>query len=417
MERVSPFWLVEERERRGERIELRGFGVFIVKPRKSGVGRNPRTGEEVAIPPGKTIRFKPGGKRSGGQDLRDSAKCELSGVPDLPSSAFVRATTTTPNQPAAGRKTRARPPGESQPIPPETSRPGRREWVVASLLLAATLWSTMFAGLSYAGVSAPFFGLFLFSLRRPEILLLGLPFSITFIAILLAHELGHYFACRRYAIRCTLPYFLPLPISIAGTLGAFIRIRSPFPGRRALFDVGIAGPLAGFALVIPALIVGIGRSRLIPKSSLEGSLSFGEPLIFRYMGNLVLGYSPDRQDMIADPIAMAAWFGLLATSLNLLPIWQLDGGHIAYAVFGRNAQRKLSVAAAVGLIAISFLGWPIPSYLVFGLLLLILGWRFRFYHPPTMMDWESLGNARLILALLALAILVLSFTPIPISVP
>ncbi len=292
---------------------------------------------------------------------------------------------------------------------------GGREWLLPTILFATTLLSTTFAGLFYfADVG---FGTLLSRvLWHPTILLLGLPFSLTLITILLAHELGHYFACRYYGIRCTPPYFIPLPVSPAGTLGAFIRIQSPFQHKRALFDVGVAGPLAGFAFAVPALLLGVGLSQVIEKGHLQGTINFGEPLLFRWVGKLMLGYSPGTQDMLAHPIAMAAWFGLLATCLNLFPIWQLDGGHIAYAVFGRRLQRKISIFGAGTLILVSFLGWPLPSYLVFGMILLVFGLRFRFYHPPTLFDEEEIGGGRRAIALLALAILIVSFTPVPISI-
>jgi membrane-associated protease RseP (regulator of RpoE activity) len=288
--------------------------------------------------------------------------------------------------------------------------------VVPGLLFLATFVSTTFAGLFYVVGDGGFIRMIRLSLAHPSLLLSGLPFSVTFLGILLTHELGHFFACRYYGIKCTPPFFIPVPISIAGTLGAFIRIKSPFQHKRALFDVGIAGPLAGFALVVPALFLGIARSRLIPRGSVDGALVFGEPPIFRWVGQIVLGYTPATQDMIADPIAMAAWFGLLATCLNLLPIWQLDGGHIAYAVLGREHQKKLSVVTAVGLVLVSFAGWPVPSYLLFGALLLVLGARFRFYHPPTIFDDEGIGFGRRLLGAVALVVLLVSFTPVPISI-
>jgi membrane-associated protease RseP (regulator of RpoE activity) len=218
-------------------------------------------------------------------------------------------------------------------------------------------------------------------------------------------------------MRCTPPFFIPVPISLIGTLGAFIKIKSPFKNKRALFDVGIAGPLAGFALTIPTLWIGISLSKLIPKGSFPpGGLSFGEPLIFRLFGTLLLGYMPGKQDIVAHPIAMAAWVGLLATSLNLLPIWQLDGGHIAYAVLDRSRQKMVSMFSIALLLILSFCGWPTPSYLLFGVLLLIFGMRARFYHPHTLLDEEELGPGRTFLGLLALLILIASFIPIPISI-
>ncbi|NWG12072.1 MAG: site-2 protease family protein [Acidobacteria bacterium] len=296
--------------------------------------------------------------------------------------------------------------------PPE---PSRRQWFLSASLFAATFLTTTLAGLFHAGGDVDLLTAALAVSAQPSVVLLGLPFSITLMAILLAHELGHFLACRYYGIRCTPPYFIPSPFLFAGTFGAFIRIRSPFADRRALFDVGIAGPLVGFAFVIPALAVGISYSKLIARGSLGGGITFGEPLLFRWLAKIVLGYSPATQDMIAHPIAMAGWLGLLVTCLNLLPIWQLDGGHIAYAVLGREQQRRTSLYATVGLILISFLGWPVPSYLLFGILLLVLGSRFRFYHPATLNDDVRLGRGRLLLGAAALAILLVSFTPVPVS--
>jgi membrane-associated protease RseP (regulator of RpoE activity) len=294
--------------------------------------------------------------------------------------------------------------------------PAPREWGISILLFGITILTTSFAGLFYMAGNVSFFQAVGATLLRPGLLLLGLPFSVPLVMILLAHEMGHFLACRYYGIRCTPPYFIPVPISIAGTFGAFIKIKSPFPNRRALFDVGIAGPLAGFLFVLPALWTGISLSKLIPRGALgSGALNFGEPLIFRLVGKIALHYSPGKHDMLAHPIAMAAWFGLLATSLNLFPIWQLDGGHIAYAIFGRRYQKSISVAALILLMLVSLLGWPTPPYLLFGLLVLIMGARSRFYHPATLLDEEELGPGRLVLGIVAFVILAVSFTPVPIS--
>lgn len=285
-----------------------------------------------------------------------------------------------------------------------------------AFLFLVTFLSTTYAGLFYVNGDEGFLWMMLALFRHPTRLLQGMPFSFTLMAILLAHEMGHFLACRHYGIQCTPPYFIPFPISYAGTFGAFIRIKSPFPHKRALFDVGIAGPLAGFIFALPALAIGISASQLIPKGSMHGNLGFGEPLLFRWVGKMVIGYAPERQDMFAHPIAMAAWFGLLVTSLNLLPIWQLDGGHISYALWGRERQKKVSIGSAVALMLISLAGWPIPSYLVFACLILFFGMRFRFYHPPTLFDEEEIGLAREMLAILALLILIASFTPVPIYI-
>ncbi len=324
------------------------------------------------------------------------------------SSNFPFDSTTPPREPWLAHR------NEHEVLAPVVSSPGRREWLFPVFLFLITFLSTTYAGLFYTLEDQGFIRMALATAFHPTLLLRGLPFSFTLIMILLAHEMGHFLACRHYGIRCTPPYFIPFPMSFAGTLGAFIRIKSHFQHRKALFDVGIAGPLAGFVFALPALVIGIAASQLIPKGSIHGGMGFGEPLLFRWVGKIVLGYAPERQDMIAHPIAMAAWFGLLVTSLNLLPIWQLDGGHISYAVLGRERQKKMSIAAAVGLMLISLAGWPIPSYLVFACLVLFLGWRNHFYHPPTLFEDEKIGSAREFMAILALWILIVCFTPVPI---
>jgi len=291
-----------------------------------------------------------------------------------------------------------------------------KEWFIAAALFCATFVCSSFAGLFYSIGDIGFLAYLRIFFHKPSMILHGLTFSIPLMSILLAHELGHYFACRYYGMQCTPPFFIPVPISITGTLGAFIRIKSPFRHKRALFDIGVAGPLAGFALVFPFLCIGIGLSQLIPRGAYPpGGWSFGEPLIFRFVGTLVLGYDPGRQDMIAHPIAMAAWIGLLVTSLNLLPVWQLDGGHIAYALFGRTRQRQLSIAGIVFLLLLSLRDWRTPSYLLFALLLLIMGWRVRFYHPRTLFDEEKVDSGRILVGILALVIFLVSFIPVPIS--
>ena len=300
--------------------------------------------------------------------------------------------------------------------PPEPA-PSLSQWALSIFLLVLTFCTTNFAGFFYTTG--------FFSLRNPTKLLFPpnlqmlaacISFSFPLIVILSAHELGHYFACRHYGMKCTPPYFIPAPLPLTGTLGAFIKIKSHFRRKKALFDIGIAGPLAGFIFSLPVLWIGISISRLTPKlPSRFTGLTFGEPLIFRLIGIAALGYAPEKQDMIAHPMAMAGWVGLLATSLNLLPIWQLDGGHISYAIFGAKRHKKLSYAAVALLILVSFMGWPTPSYLLFGLILLIIGWRLRFYHPAPLTDEGPLGTGRTILALVALLILILSFTPIPIT--
>jgi membrane-associated protease RseP (regulator of RpoE activity) len=293
--------------------------------------------------------------------------------------------------------------------------PSRREWVISAILFCVTFISMTFAGLFYIG-NAGFFHMLGAVLRQPSLLLYGLPFSFPLISILSAHELGHFFACRYYGMRCTPPFFLPAPFPLTGTLGAFIKIKSAFRHKRALFDIGLAGPLAGFAFAIPTLIIGISRWKLLPKAALaQAGLSVGRPLISQLIGMLVLGHSPGMRELM-NQIAMAGWVGLLATSLNLLPIWQLDGGHIAYAIIGRSRQKALSIIMIVFLMLLGLWGWRAPTYLFISCLLLVIGIRLRFYHPPTLIDDEQLGPGRLLLGLLALVILILSFTPTPIKI-
>jgi membrane-associated protease RseP (regulator of RpoE activity) len=300
---------------------------------------------------------------------------------------------------------------------PEEPGPTTREWMISMVLFFLTVITTTFAGLSYAigdvGLSKAALLLFI----KPSIFLLGVSFSFPLLSILLAHEFGHFFACKYYGMRCTPPYFIPMPIPFTGTLGAFIKIKSGFQNKRALFDVGIAGPIAGFLFSLPVLWIGISLSKLIHKiPSSHHALSFGEPLIFRIIGILAIGYNPQKQDMLPHPMAMAGWVGLLATSLNLFPIWQLDGGHISYAIFGKVWHKRISVVMVSLLMLLSLWGWPTPSYLLFGLLLLIIGLRMKFYHPAPMTELEPLGWGRIILGIFALLILILSFTPVPISI-
>jgi len=302
-------------------------------------------------------------------------------------------------------------------FPPPEPAPSSSQWALSLLLLFLTFCTATFAGLFYATGFLGFRNLtsLLFS-PNPRILTACFSFSFPLIVILTAHELGHYLACRYYGMKCTPPYFIPAPLPLTGTLGAFIKIKSHFRKKKALFDIGIAGPLAGFLFSLPVLWIGISISKVTPKLPPQFTgLSFGEPLIFRLIGIAVLGYAPERQDMIAHPMAMAGWVGLLATSLNLLPIWQLDGGHITYAVFGAERHKKLSFFTVFALIVVSFMGWPTPSYLLFGLVLLFIGWRLRFYHPAPLVDEGPLGSGRTILAFVALLILILSFTPVPIT--
>jgi membrane-associated protease RseP (regulator of RpoE activity) len=242
-------------------------------------------------------------------------------------------------------------------------------------------------------------------------LLNGLWYALTILAILGAHELGHYLACRYYGISATLPYFLPIPFPLTGTAGAFIRIRQPIRTKPALFDIGVAGPLAGFLVVVPALFIGLTFSRVVPLPENFSGMALGEPLLFRAAAWLVWGSVPDHLSLNMHPMAFAAWFGLLATALNLFPIGQFDGGHIAYAALG---PRSLFVTIGTIVIAIGLCFYS-SSWIVWtGLAVALLsafGWR----HPPTWDDHVPLDRTRLWLAFVALVVFVLCFTAAPIE--
>ena len=238
---------------------------------------------------------------------------------------------------------------------------------------------------------------------HPLLLLDALAFSITLMTILLAHELGHYFACRYYGIDASLPYFIPFPSPI-GTLGAFIRIRSPIYTRQALFDVGIAGPLAGFTVLVPALTIGIASSKVVPGIAERGDLTFGVPAIQRAM-ELIWFHGVPSANISLHPVARAAWVGMLATALNLLPIGQLDGGHILYAFTGRW-HKLLSRIFVVALVPLGI--FYSHSWLVWAALLFFFALR-----HPVIFDVTPLDKNRVTLGIIALAIFLLTFTLVP----
>ena len=290
-------------------------------------------------------------------------------------------------------------------------RPRHRYWLhILLLLLTLVTTAVVGAGLSQSFIqNRPFdFEQDLNGYQRllhdPSFLLTGLPFSLTLLAILLAHEFGHFLAARYYDVDVTLPFFLPAP-TLIGTLGAFIRIRSPILSKRVLFDIGIAGPLAGFAVLVWPLAIGVSLSRVQPGIVPHGDLIFGTPLLMRLFESILFpGVAP--VDISLHPVARAAWAGLLATALNLLPIGQLDGGHILYAFLGEKTKLLSRVFVAV-LIPMGFLF--AYSWLIWAALLFFFGLR-----HPSIVDPAPVGRARAWLGLVALAVLVLSFTPSPV---
>ncbi|MCS6953266.1 MAG: site-2 protease family protein [Bryobacterales bacterium] len=234
----------------------------------------------------------------------------------------------------------------------------------------------------------------------------GLSFSLTLLTILLAHELGHYFVCLYYRLDASPPYFLPSP-TLIGTFGAFIRIRSPIYSRRVLFDVAVAGPIAGFVFLLPALTIGLAYSRVAPGIALRGDVVFDTPPILRLFESLIFPGVPS-EDISLHPMARAAWVGVFATALNLLPIGQLDGGHLLYAFVGER-HRLLSRLFLAALIPLGFFYWP---WLLWAAILFFFGLR-----HPVIYDTSELGAARKKLGLVALAIFALCFMVAPIQTP
>lgn len=295
----------------------------------------------------------------------------------------------------------------SVPRPPRKFQ--NRLWLHAALFLATLLFTTSVGALHYLSFASEFG-------RRPvELswgsLIDGLWYSLTLLGILGAHEFGHYFYCRRYNVDASLPYFIPAPIPLTGTLGAVIRIREPFPTRTVLFDIGVAGPIAGFIVLVPALLVGMNLSSVVPMPTGDNVFYMGEPLLFQWVAALKFGTLAETQTINIHPMVFAAWFGMLATALNLLPFGQLDGGHITYATLGRWAT-PLSIATVGTAIVLTYnsSSWMFMTVMML-LMLLILGPR----HPRVVYEHEPLARGRRAIALLALVIFIICFTPVPID--
>lgn len=254
---------------------------------------------------------------------------------------------------------------------------------------------------------------------NPEVLQYGLSFSLSLLFILICHEMGHYIACRIYRVDATLPFFIPTPplIGPAGTFGAFIKILSPIPSRKATFDIGVAGPIAGFIALIPVAIIGFLTFRqagnAVPESIPPGSLIFTDPLFFKFLAwifsiNLQIPTDP-------NPFYFAAWVGLLVTALNLIPSGQLDGGHAVYSVFGEKIHRWTGRIAFIIMTILSVLGWIYfnsPSGFLFAV---VLGFMMRIHHPAPLDD-SPLDFKRKMIAVFTLLIFILSFSPFPIKI-
>lgn len=275
----------------------------------------------------------------------------------------------------------------------------KRPWLHA-LLFAATLVTTTLAGAAQSGVDP---------LSEPWRIHLGFPFALTLMAILLVHEMGHYLMSRHHGVRATLPYFIPAP-SFIGTFGAFIKMESSPPDRKSLFDVAAAGPLAGLLLAIPAVVIGLKLSTITPDEGLREGITLGSSLLLRLLSQITLGFFPEEVDIVMHPVAFAGWIGLLVTAMNLLPVGQLDGGHVVYALFGQG-YIWVSRLTVLGIFTLGLLRWW-DGWLLWGLLLLFLGVR----HPPPLDPYTPLDPKRKLLGWLVLAVLAVTFTPAPFSI-
>ncbi len=277
-------------------------------------------------------------------------------------------------------------------------------WGVPLGLFLVTVFTTLWAG-AYQTKSDPYLGVLDFLIQHPTDLWKGIPFSVTLLGILVTHEFGHYFFSRVHRVPATLPLFIPGPPHFIGTFGAIIRMRGPILRKKALFDIGVAGPIAGFVVAVVALAIGLYRSRLVPTEGTYG-LHLGEPLLLQFMSWLIIGPVPARIDILLDPIGVAAWFGLFITSLNLIPIGQFDGGHVAYALWG-NRQRTIALTMVPILLFLGWVGWP--GWFLWAGIAGLLG----FAHPPVSDPDEPLGPRRRWVGWAALVIFLITFSPVP----
>ena len=284
-----------------------------------------------------------------------------------------------------------------------------RYWLHLLLFLLTIATTTLAGANHYAGYVTDF-GRQPIAMTVSSLRLSGFWYSGTILLILGAHELGHYLACRYYQVDASLPFFIPAPL-ITGTMGAFIKIREPIPSKRMLFDIGIAGPIAGFIFAVPTLFFGVAMSPVVSIPPNFRGHELGEPLLFQMATWVIWGSIPDGFSVNLHPMAFAAWFGLLATALNLFPIGQLDGGHISYAVLGRRST-GVTIAAIGVAVTLTFVS---TSWIVWTLLLVAMTLAMGPHHPRTLDEDVPLDRTRLWLAGFALLMLVLCFTYNPIS--
>jgi len=327
--------------------------------------------------------------------LRGDPADALKGITDKVDSSKVRVILTE------GEQNQAR--VTLVPISTEESVPKAPNWWLHGTLLLLTVATTTWAGALQQGVDI---------LQNPANFAVGLPYSIGLLLILGAHELGHYFAARNHRIQVTPPYFIPAPFAL-GTFGAFISMRGLARDRRALFDVAVAGPLAGLVFAIPALLIGLQYSKVVadnaPPGLLHTGVDIGSSFVMAILSKLALGSAAaEGHRLILHPLAFAGWLGLLVTALNLLPIGQLDGGHIAHALSGSRRAHTISIVAMVSLFLLALLVWPglmMWAFIVF----FIAGTR----DAPPANDLTPLNVSRQAIGYFAFALLALILIPVP----
>ncbi len=323
--------------------------------------------------------------------MEDGRPFSPAGVPELVEPAPLA-------EPGFGPLRPARPAQRRLPLTP----PRPRSPAIHVVLFLATFVTTTMAGAFSAGRNP---------LGSVEGFLSGLPFSTTLMAILLCHELGHYALAVYHRVPTTLPYFIPGPPFLVGTFGAFIRMYGMPRSRRALFDVGAAGPWAGLLVALPAVALGLSWSEVHPLAALpDGGLVLGDSILFSALTRWILGVDPSAATIVLHPVALAGWFGLFVTFLNLLPVGQLDGGHVIYALFGRR-HHGIARAFFLIVIALGFFGWE--GWFVWAIL---LGFAVGVRHPDTADADTPLDPRRRLAAWLTLGVFALTFMPVPLSV-
>lgn len=283
----------------------------------------------------------------------------------------------------------------------EEDPPRFATFVLPGLLFVLTVFTVLWAG-AYQTNTNPLVGPWNFLVDDPGSLWKGIPFAATLLGILVTHELGHYVFSRLHGVPTSLPLFVPGLPHFVGTFGAIIRMRAPLTDRRALFDIGVAGPIAGFVVAVIALVIGLRLSTVVPIQGSYG-MHLGEPLLLQFASWVVIGPLSPTADVILHPVGFAAWFGLFITSLNLLPIGQLDGGHVAYALLGER-QRSVAIALVPILMVFGWLGWK-GWFLWVGLAGLM-----GLAHPPVRNPGRELGATRVLIGWIALLIFAVTFS-------